>query len=267
MSIVLRDFLTFPFNGGKGIRAAQIADVDVPALQAESNQRTPIYIAGTVAEDQAANRLTGTIAGKTDRPRFLSIAFFGTPSGLSRDDDALMLDVNGEVHPLLNRTYHTVRSRDLTPGGLYQALFGINPANSNRSWVLIDPLIRRPQDWTFVYGSVPFDLGPPLVLMSQAQADALTAQTDSSDFELPDYDTSAELFYFGILAAGDVPPPSRLVSLPGGNRTLADFRRADTLNGWVDRTYMGAAMTWYYISSRSEPLPHTYRVLYDYDNY
>ena len=32
MPITLRDYLTFPFNGGKGIRASQIADVDVPVL-------------------------------------------------------------------------------------------------------------------------------------------------------------------------------------------------------------------------------------------
>ena len=32
MPITLRDFLSFPFNGGRGIRASQIADVDVPAL-------------------------------------------------------------------------------------------------------------------------------------------------------------------------------------------------------------------------------------------
>ena len=32
MPITLRDYLTFPFNAGKGIRATQIADVDVPAL-------------------------------------------------------------------------------------------------------------------------------------------------------------------------------------------------------------------------------------------
>ena len=32
MPITLRDFLKFPFNGGKGVRASQIADVDVPAL-------------------------------------------------------------------------------------------------------------------------------------------------------------------------------------------------------------------------------------------
>ncbi len=32
MPITLRDFLNFPFNGGRGIRADQIADVDVPVL-------------------------------------------------------------------------------------------------------------------------------------------------------------------------------------------------------------------------------------------
>lgn len=32
MAITLRDFLAFPFNGGRGIRASQIADVDLPAL-------------------------------------------------------------------------------------------------------------------------------------------------------------------------------------------------------------------------------------------
>ena len=32
MPITLRDYLTFPFNGGKGVRASQIADVDVPGL-------------------------------------------------------------------------------------------------------------------------------------------------------------------------------------------------------------------------------------------
>ena len=32
MPITLRDYLTFPFADGRGIRASQIADVDVPVL-------------------------------------------------------------------------------------------------------------------------------------------------------------------------------------------------------------------------------------------
>ena len=216
----------------------------------------PSFAAAGLVYEEA----TATIRGNTqnymgDLPRPSLVAAI-MPAALPRAADPVLMALNtpgANGIPLRTDLDQPVRARDLTPNSLHLILRGAG-------FRLLDPLRPRPQDWPFVYGSTS-------TLLTQAQADALMVSSVNSDFEIPgSFNSGTDVFWLGI-PADNVPGVSRLVSLPGENRTLADFSPAARLHGFVAPNYMGDAFTWYYMSSFSEPRPHTYRLVYDYDNY
>ena len=217
----------------------------------------PSFAASGLAWEDASNTIRGDVnnfQGNLPLPSFVA---FIVPNDIPRNADPVLLALNSGMAaglPIRGVLNQEIRARDLTPNCIHLSV------RAGGNFRLLDPLGPRPQDWPFVYGLTQ-------TLLTQAQADALTVSMVNSDFEIPgSFNSGTDVFWFGI-PADNVPGASRLVSLPGENRTLADFRPAAGLNNFVAPNYMGEAFTWYYISSRSEPLPHTYRLIYDYDNY
>ena len=156
MAITLRDFLTFPFNNGRGIRANQI-DGLIPTSQLsgliQANQLAgsagfPSYFSGLdyIAAD---NHLVATLFPDASlRPTWPSITYFVLPANVGRKQDALSLTFTGAtppVYPILDVHGNAVSAELLSPGDVL-GLLRVSPTSVR----FFQPLPVRPQDYNIL---------------------------------------------------------------------------------------------------------------------
>ena len=192
MAITLYDFLSFPFNGGRGIRADQIDGLGIQS-----------YLASNVAWDDAADpaeiRLSGfygavggaNIVGSNANILFRVPAV--TPRVATELTGRVGTDSGLIVRDLQGRR---ISARDLTPSALYAAFYAAGSPGSLR---FVEPLPVRPQDFNILVARVyqPYTAdnvaaqlasGTPYATNDvQSPADTMPGTTNSLGFGVPDF--------------------------------------------------------------------------------
>ena len=138
MPITLRDFLSFPFNSGRGIKTDQL-DGMVTFDQLDEDTGMPVYLVTAPVYSEADNRIT--LTGLTDPPN-PSMIFALLPTVLARKDAALTLVAGSFSAPLTNPAGVAVSAVDLTPS----ALVGLLRLSGDVRLAEYQP--KRPQDYT-----------------------------------------------------------------------------------------------------------------------
>ena len=119
MAITFRDFITFPFNGGRGIRGSQIdGRIDRANLPLGVGAGSNLFIATLMDYDSGTATITGEIGNLAAFP-LGSLVFGVFPKAIDLARVALSLDVDGTPRPLLDIDGRTVWAAQLTPGRIY----------------------------------------------------------------------------------------------------------------------------------------------------
>ena len=137
MAISLRDFLTFPFNEGRGIRMSQI-----------DGAQTHLVSSGWDDPDDPQHLIISpTLATQPDQ----MLLFMRLPFAIPRTDRNLTARIGAQnvERPLVGINGVAVKPRDLTPGALHGMLIDTGGAR------FVEVLPPRPQDFTLVWSWLP----------------------------------------------------------------------------------------------------------------
>ena len=151
MAISLRDFLTFPFNEGRGIRMSQVDGV-----------QTHLVSSGWDDPDDPQHLIISpTLATQPDQ----MLLFMRLPFAIPRTDRNLTARIGAQnvERPLVGINGGAVKPRELTPGALHGMLIDTGAAR------FVEVLPPRPQDYTLVVSWLP---QPPY---DQAQFEAFVS--------------------------------------------------------------------------------------------
>ena len=150
MAISLRDFLTFPFNSGRGIRMNQIDGAQLHFV--------------TSSWDDAADPTHLILSPFLENVPEQALFFFRLPGVIPRKARALTARIGATniERPLVGIDGSAIPTRLLAPNYLYGTLMDSAAAR------LIEPLFPRPQDFTLVCVPSYDDR-----VMTQAEADAV----------------------------------------------------------------------------------------------
>ena len=260
MAITLYDFLSFPFNGGRGVRQNQI---DAAGIQS-------YFCSGISWDDEsdpAELRLSqyfGANGGATIDGTIANILFripAMTPRGVT-ELTARVVTGSGTDSGLIVRDLRDrrVRARNLIPNGLYFALYATGSPGSLR---FIEPLPVRPQDFAIWLGwfASPFD----------ALAIATGTTFDVPDVTIPSHPMnpppSPAFLVLGTPATA--PPVERFVRTnPGGTELVVAVA---TFLNTLGLSVGGVPFTWYAIGppaglnaveTPGAPVGRTYQVIY-----
>ena len=119
MAITFRDFITFPFNGGRGIRGSQIdGRIDRANLPLGVGAGQNLFVATLMDYDSGTATITGEIDNLAAFP-LGSLVYGVFPDTIDLSRVALSLDVDGTPRPLLDIDGRTVWAAQLTPGRIY----------------------------------------------------------------------------------------------------------------------------------------------------
>ena len=134
MAISLRDFLTFPFNSGRGIRMNQIDGAQLHFV--------------TSSWDDAADPTHLILSPFLENVPEQALFFFRLPGTIPRKARALTarIGVTNIERPLVGIDGAAIPTRLLAPNYLYGALMDSAAAR------LIEPLFPRPQDFEIARG-------------------------------------------------------------------------------------------------------------------
>ena len=146
MAIVLRDFITFPFNGGRGLRTNQLAG-EINRSQLHKDVGMPTY-GGTTTYDAGTDKIVAAISqlGEVIVPPLPSQLLMTMPTAIDRKGVALNMNAGGVDFPLRTLENGAVAARDLAPGCLHGIL-----RSANR-FIFTEALPPRPQDYELVVG-------------------------------------------------------------------------------------------------------------------
>ena len=114
MPITLRDFITFPFNGGRGIRTDQL-DGEIAAAQLAADAGMPVYLNTGATYTAAQNRIT--LTGAADPP-VPSLFFAFVPNDVGHKSNALTIAAGSVEELLHDPAGDDVSARRLSPGAL-----------------------------------------------------------------------------------------------------------------------------------------------------
>ena len=119
MAITFRDFITFPFNGGRGIRGSQIdGRIDRANLPLGVGAGQNLFVATLMDYDSGTATITGEIDNLAAFP-LGSLVYGVFPDTIDLARVALSLDVDGTPRALLDIDGRTVWAAQLTPGRIY----------------------------------------------------------------------------------------------------------------------------------------------------
>lgn len=144
MPITLRDFISFPFNGGRGIRTDQLdGAIDRSQLAANAGEPTLLYTTVGTAYDDATHLLTVGLRPGAGPPALGTSVWIIMPAGMPRTSDAMTISIGGAPSvPLRAISGQAVSARQLTPGCLHEVLVLVGQVR------FVAPLPSvRDQDW------------------------------------------------------------------------------------------------------------------------
>ena len=245
MPIILRDYLDFPFNSGRGIRETQI-DYGAGRLRSYFGRST---------YDAATNMMAVTVPGYTGIPSRPSTLVWTAPGAgvLVRDGDPLWLTINGSTVLDLNSVDGVrVAARDITPGQLLSGVVG----RATSTVTLVEPLGPRPQDFRVVIAWMP---EPPFntqaVFEAAVAANSAQSALDDPTVTLPAApsgvgDDDLRFVAFGVPM--DAPDIQAIMSEPGhlGTATYG-ATRWPFADGFE---YGGTAYKWFSITGQLQQL-------------
>ena len=236
MAITLYDFLSFPFNGGRGIRADQIDGLGIQS-----------YFASNVAWDDAADpaeiRLSGfygavggaNIVGSNANILFRVPAV--TPRVATELTGRVGTDSGLIVRDLQGRR---ISARDLTPSALSAVFYAAGSPGSLR---FVEPLPVRPQDFTLVASWLPdppYDQAAFEAYVSDP-ANHVTSNTAVVTQVAPtDYTTRTRTFVQRVIGLPlDAPDVAGIQQSRGGQVGFTH------IGPWDGREFQGTPLKWF----------------------
>ena len=214
MPIVFRDYFSFPFNGGRGVRTTQL-DGDIRQGQLHEDAGMPTYLGRNAAYDTATSVITLDITELgTDEPPAPCLIYFALPDVIGREDVNLRLSPNGRERVLQEIVSVTAltKARDLTPGALLSVV--AQPGAAGR-YVIIEPLPVRPQDFDLAVGWIHLRNAPPLDEEIAALIGVTVPRFRSQDFNVPAHPADPNTRDYIWVGVPDDTPNIDIVRRPG----------------------------------------------------